>query len=487
VTEVLFFLETVLSLVFLVYTLSAGISIVLLFISQKPFIDRTPEGGQDWPVVTIQLPIFNESQVVDRLLRGVSELDYPMEKLEIQILDDSTDYTAQLIDQKIEELLKPGFNIKVLRRPKRIDFKTGFLRESFESVNSEFIAVFDADFLPPENWLKAVVPHLIIDPRLGFVQTRWGYFNDKTSAVTMTQAILLDIHFMIEKPIEQYSGLFLNYNGSAGIWRKKAIENAGGWPVNTLSEDLALSFRSQLDGWKALYLPQEVVLSELPSSLYIFGKQQERWAAGASQVLLRLGRKIFFSDLRLAKRLHALSILAGFGISILWITQLVLIILMMAISKNWEGFLVSPILFLFMTIISGLVSQKKLYKDWLQRCKSLPIFILITLGLSVRISKGFIIGLISGKIDFNRTPKNGATDSTTNDSLAKDISLPGIGWKFENSVEMILAACTCFGVVYTVQHALWLSFILMLFSFTSFVIVSIISMHEILSAMKPPI
>ncbi len=252
-----------------------------------------------WPRVTVQLPIYNECYVVERLLEAVCALDYPADRLEIQVLDDSTDETRALSRTLVEKHRAAGRDIRHLPRDNRRGFKAGALEEGLKQAAGEFIAIFDADFLPPAGFLKDTVPHFV-DPRLGLVQARWGHVNEGYSLLTRLQSLFLDGHFMLEHTARNRSGAFFNFNGTAGIWRRRAIEEAGGWSSDTLTEDLDLSYRSQLKGWRFLYLPELVCPAELPVDMAAFRTQQHRWTKGSFQV----ARKVLPSLWRTKGPLH---------------------------------------------------------------------------------------------------------------------------------------------------------------------------------------
>ena len=281
---VLFHLEapvSVLSIVFLVAVLLValyGANALLLaglYLYQQwaesrrslPDHPNRPPEPKTWPTVTVQLPIYNELLVVHRLIDAVAQLDYPRDRLQIQVLDDSTDDTTSLARARVVHYQAQGLDISHLMRENRRDFKAGALAYGLEQARGEFIAVFDADFLPSADFLKDTIPHLVTEPSLGFVQTRWGHLNGDYSALTRAQTIALDGHFVVEHLGRNRCGLLMNFNGTAGVWRADAIQSAGGWQGDTLTEDVDLSFRAQLAGWQALYLPEVEAPAELPPSL----------------------------------------------------------------------------------------------------------------------------------------------------------------------------------------------------------------------------
>ncbi len=303
--------ETVLFVLYLISLLALG-----LFGLHKYFLLYTyrkyknqpppvPPEPSEWPRVTVQLPIYNERYVVKRLLKAAVNLDYPKDKLHIQVLDDSTDQTVRLVARLVKVLQERGFRIDHVRREKRIGFKAGALAYGVERTEAEFIAVFDADFIPAPDFLKKTVPH-IMQEGIGMVQTRWGHINRNYSLLTRLQAVFLDAHFLIEHVARNRSGRFFNFNGTAGIWRKQAIVDAGGWQHDTLTEDLDLSYRAQLAGWKFLYLPDVVSPAELPAEMNGYKTQQHRWAKGSVQTALKLVPAIWKSDFPLHVRLEGI-------------------------------------------------------------------------------------------------------------------------------------------------------------------------------------
>ncbi|HEY7616399.1 MAG TPA: cellulose synthase family protein, partial [Terriglobales bacterium] len=262
----------------------------LLYVYHRHRKKGTPEPVaplSELPRVTVQLPVYNERYVVERLIEETCRLEYPRELLEIQVLDDSTDDTAALARDCVERYAAMGHPIRYLHRDHREGYKAGALAEGLRAAAGEFIAIFDADFLPPADFLQKTLPHFA-EAQVGMVQTRWAYVNRNYSWLTEVQAILLDGHFVFEHGARSRSGCFFNFNGTAGIWRRRAIEEAGGWQHDTLTEDTDLSYRAQMRGWKFIYLPDVECLSELPVDMNAFKTQQARWAKG----LIQTGRKL---------------------------------------------------------------------------------------------------------------------------------------------------------------------------------------------------
>jgi len=258
----------------------------------------------DLPVVTIQLPIYNEMYVVDRLINAACSVIYPKNKFEIQVLDDSNDNTVALAKKLVAEKRAKGYDIKYITRKDRVGFKAGALENGLASAKGEYVAIFDADFIPAPNILLDTI-HYFTDSKVGMVQTRWAHTNEKHNLLTRLQAILIDGHFLIEHTARSRSGRFFNFNGTAGIWKKTAIEESGGWQHDTLTEDLDLSYRAQKNGWKFIFLPDVVSPSELPIDMNAFKSQQHRWAKGSVQTCKKMLPKILKANLPFKVKLEA--------------------------------------------------------------------------------------------------------------------------------------------------------------------------------------
>jgi cellulose synthase/poly-beta-1,6-N-acetylglucosamine synthase-like glycosyltransferase len=265
-----------------------------------------------YPMVTVQVPIYNERYVADRIVDAVCRLDWPRDRLEIQILDDSTDSTRELVAQRVARWRAAGVDVAQLHRSKRTGYKAGALGEGLAVARGEFMAIFDADFLPPPDFLQRTIPYLLADPRAAFVQARWGHLNRKASLLTQLQSLSIDGHFMVEQFARQRSDFLMNFNGTAGVWRRMAIEEAGGWNAGTLTEDLDLSYRAALRGWKACYVPDLVVPAELVDDIGAYRKQQSRWAQGSIECAIRLGPQVLRSQMPRRIKLAALFHLTGY-------------------------------------------------------------------------------------------------------------------------------------------------------------------------------
>ncbi len=362
------------------------------------------------PRVTIQLPIYNEMYVVRRLIAASCDVDYPGELLDMQVLDDSTDETKEIAQECVKEFREKGFDINYIRRENRTGFKGGALENGLKSAKGEFVAVFDADFVPQRDILQKTI-HYFADKSVGMVQTRWTYLNRKYSFLTKIQAIMLDGHFVIEHTARSWSGRFFNFNGTAGIWRKEAIISAGGWQNDTLTEDLDLSYRSQLRGWKFIFLKDELSPSEIPVEINGFKSQQHRWAKGSIQTAKKLLPRILKSSLPLKVKVEAFFHLTN-NISYLLMLLLSVLIypsMVARINIGWFQMIITDVPFLLVATIGisffYTCSQREAYKNWKSRIIYLPMLMSLGIGLSVNNSKAVLEAIFNRKTEFKRTPK----------------------------------------------------------------------------------
>ena len=360
---------------------------------------------KDWPRVTVQLPIFNEKYMVKRLLRAVARLEYPADRLQIQVLDDSTDETAQLVKGLVEKYKSRGIDMEWIHRTDRQGYKAGALGEAFDTARGELIAIFDADFIPKPDWLKRTVPRFQ-NPNLGCLQTRWGHTNRNYNSLTLAEAIAIDGHFVVEQTVRARKDFFMNFNGTAGLWRRTCIEDAGGWQSDTLTEDLDLSYRAQMRGWKFDFLPDVVVPGELPSQVEAFKKQQFRWAKGSFQVVRKILPQVFTQpNLPWRVRLMCLLHLTGYFVHPLMIMSLLLTLPVgLLIPATFKIFPISVIAgfgppLLYLTATASHVPPVR------ERLKLLPLLLIMGFGISLSTTIAVIEGL-SGKVSaFVRTPK----------------------------------------------------------------------------------
>jgi cellulose synthase/poly-beta-1,6-N-acetylglucosamine synthase-like glycosyltransferase len=357
------------------------------------------------PLVTVQLPIYNEVHVVQRLIDAAAALDYPLHRLEIHVLDDSTDGTTSLARARMAFHLDQGVNITLLQRQDRTGYKAGALAEGMRVAHGEFIAIFDADFLPPPDFLQRTIPHFENRPRLGLIQARWGHLNTAYSLLTRAQALILDGHFGVEHLARNRGGLFMNFNGSAGVWRRACIEDAGGWRGETICEDIDLSYRAQLAGWEFLYLPHVEIQAELPPQVHAFKRQQFRWAKGATQCLLKLGSRLLFQPIPLIQRIEGLLHLSGYLIH-----PLILSLLLLSLPLLWgEVHLGRSVTYLGLAGLGPLLlfalGQQALYPDWPRRLLALPLVIALATGIAVNNTWAVVEAFMGKHSPFQRTPK----------------------------------------------------------------------------------
>ena len=384
--------------------------LVYLYMKHK---DRRPvPAGQfdTLPVVTIQLPIYNEMYVADRLIDAVCQLDYPRELLEIQVLDDSTDETRSVAEHAVRRNAARGLDITYLHRTDRTGYKAGALEAGLRAARGEFVAIFDADFMPPADFLRRTVP-FFVDPAIGMVQARWGHINQDYSLLTKIQSILLDGHFVLEHGSRNRGGLFFNFNGTAGIWRRAAIADAGGWQHDTLTEDLDLSYRAQLRGWQFVFLQDLVAPAEVPVEMNAFKSQQHRWAKGSIQTCRKLLPRILQSRLPLAVKAEAFFHLSANFNYLLMCVLSVLMAPSMVIRYNmgwYEMLLIDLPLFVAATASVAnfyMVCQRELHADWTTRLKYLPFLMSIGIGLTVNNTRAVCEALFNRPSEFARTPK----------------------------------------------------------------------------------
>lgn len=413
-----------------------------------------------WPLVTVQLPVYNEQQVVRRLIDAVARLDYPRDRLHIQVLDDSTDQTTDLAAERVAYWQSRGRWITLHHRSERTDFKAGALQAGLAATPGEFIAIFDADFVPPRNWLKrAMAPFL--GPggeRIGMVQTRWGHLNDEFSSLTRAQALALDGHFGVEQAARCASGLLFNFNGTAGIWRRKCIESAGGWRGETLSEDLDLSYRAQLLGWKFVYLAEVTAPAEIPPLMAGFKRQQFRWAKGSIQCARLLGPSLLRAPIGPWKKLQAFLHLTGYLVHplmvLLLLTSLPLhlgdLYSLHRLPLTWLGLasLGAPLLYA--------TAQWSLYPGgrWWLRFAWFPFLAMLGTGVAASNTRAVLEGLAGRRSPFQRTPKTGLRrrGRTWEHSDAEPIRVDVITW-----VELFLSAYALVAIVLAFRAGNWLS------------------------------
>jgi len=383
------------------------IVLAALYLRHRREVPTPPQVDREaLPPVTVQVPIFNERAVITRAIDAVAALDYPRDRLQIQILDDSTDDTTRLARQRAAFHRRRGVDIRVLRRSDRQGYKAGALAWGLERARGEYVAIFDADFRPHEDFLLRTVPHFVSRPRLGLVQTRWSHLNAESSPFTRAQAMAFDGHFVVEQTARDRSGLLMNFNGTAGVWRTACIEESGGWTARTLSEDLDLSYRAQLAGWQTLYLPTVDAPAELPPQIAAFKRQQARWTQGSVQTFRKLIRPIVGSSrLTIVQKGMAVLHLSGYLAHALMILFLLVSLPMLTLG-------VAPLALGNVGLLAGLgpplvyvLSQRWLHRNWARRLAALPLLILVGIGIAWNNAVACWRGLTRWGGTFARTPK----------------------------------------------------------------------------------
>lgn len=389
------------------------------------------------PDVTIQLPVYNERHVVERLIDAVAAIDYPTDKLEIQVLDDSTDETSEIIAKKVLLLQQKHLQVHHIKRHNREGFKAGALRHGLSLAKGEFTAVFDADFLPSADFLKKTIPYFT-DPAVGMVQTKWGHINKETSLLATLQAIALDGHFSIEQEGRNAAGYFINFNGTAGVWRTAAITDAGNWQADTLTEDLDLSYRAQMKGWQFKYLEDFTTPAELPPIISALKSQQFRWTKGGAETARKNLRTLFASQLSLSVKAHgAFHLIYSFGfISI--ITYALLSVPLLFVKEYYPQYglvfkvsgLVglSFLVYVFHYLISFFKNTKGSVAEKISGfIFYFPLFVSLFIGISLSNAIGIVQGYLGIRSAFVRTPKFNSMPADVN-VMRSSYALSKINW-----------------------------------------------------------
>ncbi|MBS1913023.1 MAG: glycosyltransferase [Bacteroidetes bacterium] len=388
-----------------------GFSMVYHYTRLRPQDPDTVPLPADPPEVTVQLPLFNELYVAERLVDSVCRLEYPKERMQIQMLDDSTDETTELLERIVAAKRADGFRIHLLHRTDRSGYKAGALREGLKSATGEYVAIFDADFLPEPDFLLHALPHLVSDPGLGLVQGRWEHLNHDYSLLTRIQAIALDAHFAMEQQVRNRANYFMNFNGTAGVWRKSCIEDSGNWHADTLTEDLDLSYRAQMRGWRFLYLNDLTCPAELPSEINGLKSQQFRWTKGAIETAKKHLPSLWRSKQSLGVKLHGTAHLTSNIVfpCILLVAILNVPVLFLKKSRPDLAVLFDIMGIFILTSISTLLfylfAQRDIREDWQRRMMIYPFFMAGTMGLAVNNTRAVFEALFNRKSAFERTPK----------------------------------------------------------------------------------
>lgn len=383
------------------------IILLILFFFYRRTPRQHPQDPAEWPSVTLQLPVYNERYVITRLIDAACRLEYPAGRLSIQVLDDSTDDTTAIAHERVAHHRMRGVDIQLYHREHRAGYKAGSLAEGLDHAKGELIAILDSDFVPPVEFLRQLVPYFNGDQDVGMVQARWGHLNSRQSWITRSQALALDAQFVIVQTARHSSGLFVKFNGSAGIWRKACIEDAGGWQADTLTEDMDLSIRAQMRGWKFKFAPEVIVPAELPAHLAAYKRQQYRWAHGCTNVLLRTGRALLTSPLPLPVRLDGLLQMFSY-MNYLIVASLLLLWVPLMLFFNVDP---PSVPWIFPLALAGpmilITAQWAVYHDWRERILYLPALLLLGVGLGLNNSLAVLSAILGKRHGFIRTPKGG--------------------------------------------------------------------------------
>jgi cellulose synthase/poly-beta-1,6-N-acetylglucosamine synthase-like glycosyltransferase len=442
------------------------------------------------PVITVQLPIFNELHVVGNLLRTVSALDYPRDRLQIQVLDDSTDETAAHAEKLAAELMARGYDVDYRHRTNRNGFKAGALDEAMAAAKGDFICIFDADFQPLPDYLKKVIHHFT-DPKVGMVQARWGHLNKEFSLLTRLQALFLDGHLVLEQTARSRHGEFLNFNGTAGIWRRSAITESGGWQHDTLTEDLDLSYRAQLKGWKFIYLKDVVVPAELPPDMDGFKSQQHRWTKGSIQVCKKILGDVWRSDIPLRLKLEATAHLTSNFAYLLTLCTLVLMYpanFVMGSSWHKAVFVDVPVFFFAsMSVVAFYITAQGAQSrfGWLKALPYVPMLLALGIGMSINNGKAVLEALLNQSSDFVRTPKYGIE---TKAQAVKQRSSYKAGKSIALWIEVTLTGYFAWMIALAAQRGQWgsIPFLLLFFCGFGYVAAGSLMKRFSMSALQAP-
>ncbi len=437
------------------------------------------------PVVTVQLPIFNEFYVVSRLIDAVCALEYPKEQMEIQILDDSTDETSDIAARVVGQYKLLGYDIKHVQRAHRAGFKAGALKNGLATARGEFIAIFDADFVPNKDFLQKTVPYFD-DPAIGLVQTRWEHLNSDYSLLTRTQALALDGHFVMEQNVRNKAGYFINFNGTGGIWRKTAIVDSGNWQSDTLTEDLDLSYRAQLRGWKFKFLNDVTSPAELPAEVNALKSQQFRWTKGAIETARKILPQVWKAKIPLRVKIHSTFHLTNNIVFPFIILAGLLNVPLVFIKQHGGHELYFALMSVFVLAFVGsflfyLYSQKAVYPDWRRRILLFPLFMAGSMGFAVNNSRAVFEGLFNRKSDFIRTPKY-AIQQKTDSWTEKKYVRKKTDWII--LVEVALALYCFFGVISSLYYLEIAAVPFQLLYFGGFSYVSWLSIKQAVEARK---
>ncbi len=427
-----------------------------LFLRYAKRSNDAPSAPEKWPTVVVQVPVFNERDVIRRGIDAIASLDYPADCLTLQILDDSDDDTTAIAQKQVEYYRKLGVDIHLVRRADRTGYKAGALQYGLTLADAEFVAVFDADSLPRPDFLRRVIPHMLHDPSLGIIQTRWSFVNGHYSLLTKLQGLALDAHFIVEQTARNRSGLLMHFNGTAGVLRRTCIEDSGGWESDTLSEDMDLSFRAQLAGWRCLHLPDIDVPTELPPTIASLKLQQRRWSAGTIQCLRKLGERLLRSDLSIWQKMQAFLQLTGYLVHPLMLIILLISVPSLFVYGSRDLSLAPLTLAAFGPPLMIFVAQTRLFPKELKKLVYFPLLLLFGFGIAVNNTWGVVDGFIGSQIAFRRTPKFNLIDLSDGwASSSYNLSIDFTTW-----LELFLAVYSLVGFILAVNQGSGLALLL---------------------------
>jgi cellulose synthase/poly-beta-1,6-N-acetylglucosamine synthase-like glycosyltransferase len=440
-----------------------------------------PGEFKDLPVVTVQLPMYNELFVAERLLESIAELDYPRDKLELQVLDDSTDETTQIVAKKVAELKARGFDITHMHRTDRTGFKAGALEQGMRVARGDYLLVFDADFVPSKDIVLRLIHHFT-DPKVAMVQARWDHLNRDYSMLTRAQSLMLDGHFVIEHIARNRSGRFFNFNGTAGIWRKTAIIDAGGWQHDTITEDMDLSFRAQIRGWKFVYVPEAVAPAEVPCEMNSFKGQQFRWAKGSAQTTKKILPLVMKADLPARVKLEAVFHLTNNFAYLFLVALACLQLPNMLLRREFDNpmlLLLDVPLFLATSgsiILFYLSTHHFLYRSVWDAVKRLPLMMALGIGLSLNNAHAVLEGLLSHNAEFVRTAKHGVTKNT--DTWKKKKKSYSGSINVATVLEILFGLYFVFTIGLAAYTGAWMSIPFLVLFMVGFLYVGVLSLYQ---------
>jgi cellulose synthase/poly-beta-1,6-N-acetylglucosamine synthase-like glycosyltransferase len=460
--------------------------IIWLFIKNRHHAPKPREQFKNLPHVTVQLPIYNELYVIERLLKSVAALDYPKELLQIQVLDDSTDETTELAAKNVAELKATGLDIELIHRTDRTGFKAGALENGLKTCKGEFILILDADFVPRTDMLQRTI-HYFTDDKIGMIQTRWGHLNRTYSLLTRIQAMFLDGHLLLEQTARSRAGRFFNFNGTAGLWRRSCISDAGGWQHDTLTEDLDLSYRAQLKGWRFVFLADLVTPAELPVDMNGFKSQQHRWTKGSIQTCLKLLPQVWRADLPLLVKFEATAHLTSNYAYLLLFCLCVLMHPSTGGSTSvWRTLLIDVPIFLSASMPAAvfyLCCQRELYpRSWWKEALYMPALLALGIGLAVNNARAVLEAMLGIDSEFTRTAKYGIQNRSQSWRRAKYSPLKSIA----PFVELAFAAYFTRFVIFAASHQQWLALPFLILFAAGFAYVGLCSIAQWFPQMKMP-